>query len=95
MANNQLEYIEPERVRAMAARFDVMATVLRGINGILEIQMMLLKTTCFIGLVGGGIAEQYINRTKPHIEELITQFTEIAGDLRVTAEQHDTASDQG
>jgi hypothetical protein len=43
--------------------------------------IMTLKTTAFIGLVGGAAVAQFLEMIKPHIENLAEKCEEISGDL--------------
>ncbi|HMQ51234.1 MAG TPA: WXG100 family type VII secretion target [Anaerolineae bacterium] len=74
-------YMDVPAVRNMAKAFGTISEVLQGVVKVLEMLIMTLKTTAFIGLVGGAAVAQFLEMIKPHIEDLAEKCEEISGDL--------------
>jgi hypothetical protein len=75
-------HMVPERVEAMAKAFDTAGDVLTTVAKVLEVQMMILKTTAFIGFVGGLAVERYLSIIQPRIEKLGKMCEEMSNDMR-------------
>ncbi|MCA9885824.1 MAG: hypothetical protein KC615_01755 [Anaerolineae bacterium] len=88
-------HMEPARVRAMAERFSGFSTTLKVVAGILEAQMMILKTTAFIGLVGSAAVERYLAALKPQIEEMSRKCEEISQDMQIAVRAWEEAQQSG
>ncbi len=63
MANER--HMEPAKVRAMGQALEAISGILKAVSTVLEVQMTILKTTAFIGLVGGLVVERYLAMIKP------------------------------
>lgn len=74
-------YMEVPAVRQMAKNFGTIGEVLATVNKVLEAMLMILKTTAFIGLVGGTAIAAYIEMIKPYIQDLSEKCTELNSDL--------------
>jgi hypothetical protein len=74
-------YMDVPAVRGMAKSFGTISEVLQNVVKVLEMLIMTLKTTAFIGLVGGAAVAQFLEMIKPHIENLAEKCEEISGDL--------------
>ena len=80
MANDEV-YMDIPAVRDIAKGFDTISDVLNTVNKVLEGLVLTLKTTCFIGLVGGYAVVQFIETIKPYIEEMAEKCAELNKDL--------------
>lgn len=79
------KYMDPARVEAMGQGLQAMSMVLKGVAAALEMQMMVLRTTAFIGLVGGFAVERYLASIKPQIEQLAKLCEELSQDALLSA----------
>lgn len=77
-----IEVMDREKVRAAADGLDGLAGSFRAVNTALEALLVILRTTAFIGMVGGAAVERYIANLKPHIESLAKLFEKHANILR-------------
>lgn len=78
---NQDNYMDPDRVLIIARGFGTFGTVLKAVNTVLETQMMIMRATAFIGLVGGAAVERYLAVIQPEIERLAQKCEEISQDV--------------
>jgi hypothetical protein len=74
-------YMDVPAVRNMAKNFGTISEVLTTVAKVLEALVLILKTTAFIGLVGGYAVAQFIDTIKPHIEEMARKCAELNKDL--------------
>jgi len=74
--------MDPERVEFTAGRLEAMADVLQAVSKVLEIQVVLLQTTAFVGFVGGTSVTSYLSMIKPKIDRLAMKYRELAQDIR-------------
>jgi hypothetical protein len=81
MAGN-VSQIDYEAVAKSADGFETVGTTLAVVNTALEAAMMILRTTAFIGLVGGAAVERYLANIQPKVEKLSQKCKEMSGDLR-------------
>ncbi|MEW5987097.1 MAG: type VII secretion target [Chloroflexota bacterium] len=94
MADNGI-FMDLEAVRGMAKNFGVVGNVLKGVSMALEAAMLVLKTTAFIGLVGGFAVERYIASIKPQIDRLAEMCEELNGDLDKSAAAYENGDQVG
>jgi len=88
-------YMEVPAVRQMAKNFQTISEVLSTVNKVLEAMLMILKTTAFIGLVGGTAVAGYIEMIKPYIEQWVQQTAEIGRDLDASVTAYENGDEQG
>jgi hypothetical protein len=74
-------YMDTEAVGAMASKFKQLGDSLQGVSKALQMAMMILKTTAFVGLIGGLAVERYLAQIQPRIEKLAKKMVELSGDL--------------
>ena len=82
-------YMSVPDVRNMAKTFGNIGDVLDAVNKVLEGLLMLLKSTAFIGLVGGYAVIQFIEMIKPHIEEMAEKCQELMDDLSKSVDAYE------
>jgi uncharacterized protein YukE len=68
-------------VRNMAKNFGNIGQVLTNVSKVLEALSTVLKTTAFIGLVGGAVVAQYIDQVRPQIKQMGDKCIELQKDL--------------
>lgn len=88
-------HMEPAKVRAMGEAFQTAAGVLKIVSGVLEVQMQILRTTAFIGLVGGLAVERYLGMIKPEIDRMAKAAEELSQDAILSAVDWEKAQGEG
>ena len=88
-------YMDVPAVRQMAKNFQAISEVLSTVNKVLEAMLMILKTTAFIGLVGGAAVAGYIEMIKPYVENWVQQTEEISRDLNASVDAYERGDELG
>jgi len=88
-------YMDVPAVRQMAKNFQAISEVLSTVNKVLEAMLMILKTTAFIGLVGGAAVAGYIEMIKPYVENWVQQTAEIGRDLNASVDAYERGDELG
>lgn len=91
----QVVEMKPDAVRGFARQFDTFSDVLKSVAKVLEGLLMLLRTTAFIGLVGGFAVMHFIEMIKPQIEQLAEKCSEMSRDLMASAAAYERGDAQG
>ncbi|MGB1253649.1 MAG: hypothetical protein ACPG8W_23765 [Candidatus Promineifilaceae bacterium] len=78
-------YMDVPAVLNMGQRLDEVGDVLTNVGNALEMGMTILKTTAFVGLIGGVAVERFLGMLKPVIDELAEKSFELGRDLRDAA----------
>jgi len=73
-------------VQDLSRKFNNFSNLLNAINKMLETLATILKTTAFIGLVGGAAVLQFIETIKPQIKEMAEFCAELSRDLKTTVD---------
>jgi len=84
MSEMKINYSDVEQ---SAAGFEQVGNTLKMVNKALLAAIMLLKTTAFIGMVGGHAVAAYLENIQPKVDQLSDKCIEMAGDLRATMAQ--------
>ena len=96
MASAQTEvYMEVPAVRDMAKKFHEISEVLTNVAKALEALSTILKTTAFVGLVGGAAIASYIDQIKPQIQKVGDKCEELNKDLASSADAYERGDQQG
>ncbi|MBV7336101.1 hypothetical protein KFU94_49275 [Chloroflexi bacterium TSY] len=82
-------YMDVPAVRDMAKAFGAISDVLKTVCKVLEALILTLKTTAFIGLVGGYAVANFMEMIKPHIEELAEKCEELNTDLDASVDAYE------
>ena len=82
-------YMDIPAVRNMARTFGTISEVLDAVNKVLEGLLMILRTTAFIGLVGGYALMSFIEMVKPHIEQMAEKCQELMEDLNKSVDAYE------
>lgn len=88
-------FMEPDKVRKMAQAFKQFAQILNKVNQVLDVQMMLLKSSYFIGMVGGAAVERYLSVIQPQIQQLAKKCEEISADVEKSVAAWEAAQQAG
>lgn len=88
-------FMDTDAVENLARRLAQIADLLRRVAKILEQLMNILRTTAFIGLVGGYAVERYLAFIKPQIENLAAFMDENSAELKVAVQRYINGDKQG
>jgi len=88
-------YMDVPAVRQMAKNFLTISEVLSTVNKVLEAMLMILKTTAFVGMVGGAAVAGYIEMIKPYIENWEQKTEEIGNDLNTSVDAYERGDELG
>lgn len=82
-------YMDVPAVRDMAKTFGTINEVLDAVNKVLEGLVMILKSTAFIGMVGGLAVAHFIEMIKPHIQEMAEKCQELNQDVSASVDAYE------
>ncbi|MCB0047771.1 MAG: hypothetical protein H6642_06210 [Caldilineaceae bacterium] len=82
-------YMDIPAVQNMSQQLGRVSEVLAQVNTVLEGLSMTLKTTAFIGLVGGYAVANFIDRMKPYIKEMSDKCAELSSDVRASVDAYE------
>ncbi|MEZ4662918.1 MAG: type VII secretion target [Caldilineaceae bacterium] len=88
-------YMDVPQVRDFAKAFGVISEVLETVSKVLEALILILKTTAFIGLVGGYAVAHFMEMIKPHIDEMADKCAELNKDLDASVDAYERGDEQG
>lgn len=88
-------YMDIPRVQNMAEAFGNFGEVLQGVAKALEIAISILRTTAFVGLVGGFAVERYLSMVKPRVENLAKKMEELQKDLKGAIRHYQNGDESG
>jgi len=88
-------YMDIPAVRQMAKNFGQIGEVLQAVNAALEALVTILKTTAFIGLVGGFALIQFIEMIKPHVKRMADKCHELNQDLDSSVVAYERSEKRG
>ena len=77
-------YMDIPAVENIAKILGRVSDVLNAVNKVLEGLVLILKTTAFIGLVGGYAVIQFIESIKPYIKQMADKCEELDRDVRAS-----------
>ncbi|MCP4421245.1 MAG: hypothetical protein GY805_31930 [Chloroflexi bacterium] len=95
MNSQQGVYMDTDAVRGMAKNFGSIGDVLQAVNKAMQTLSTILKTTAFIGLVGGYAVAQYIDQIRPQIEEMAEKCEELNKDLDASVKAYESGDELG
>lgn len=82
-------YMDVPVIRDFAKLFGTISDVLETVSKVLQALITTLKTTCFIGLVGGYAVANFMEMVKPHIDDLAEKCAEINTDLDASVDAYE------
>lgn len=88
-------YMDTSAVRDMAKSFSIIGEVLGAVSKALQGLAMVLKTTAFIGLVGGTAVLMFIERIQPPMQQLSEKCEEISKDLDASVTAYENGDELG
>lgn len=87
--------MEVPAVRKMAERFGQISEVLNNVAKMLDMLLNLLKSTAFIGEVGGAAVIQFLEVVKPQIEKMAQKCAELDKDLGASVDAYERGDQMG
>lgn len=88
-------YMDVPAVRGVSKKFGEIGEMLANVNKVLEVLSNTLKTIAFIGFVGTAIAAQYIDATRPFIQQMSDKCNELCKDLATSVDAFERGDQQG
>ena len=95
MDSSQGVYMDTDAVRRIARTFAAVGYTLGGIGRILEGLMNKLKSTAFVGAVGGAAVEAFIQTIKPQIDMVTEKCHELHRDLNTSVQAYARGDREG
>lgn len=93
--NDSIVSMKIPEVEAMAKSFATISDVLNTVAKALQALILILKTTAFIGLVGGYAIAQYLETIKPYIEQIAEKCSKISQGITASVEAFKNGDDLG
>ena len=88
-------YMDVPAVRGIARNFGQMENVLRVASRSMEAAITTLKTTAFVGLVGGYAVATFLERIKPVVDQYAAKCNEMENDLNASATAYQNGDARG
>jgi hypothetical protein len=82
-------------VREFSTKFQQINETLTQVVKVLNTLSTVLKTTAFIGLVGGAAVAHFIDTIKPYIEQVAEKCAEISKDLTASVDAFERGDELG
>lgn len=82
-------------VRDFAKKFQEISEALTRVVNVLNTLSNILKTTAFIGMVGGAAVQQFIDMIKPYIEQVAAKCAEVSKDVSVSVDAFERGDELG
>lgn len=88
-------FMDIPQVQKMAQAFGNFGEILQGVAKALEVAIMVLKMTAFVGLVGGFAVERYLSMVKPRVENMAKKMHELQDDVNGAINNYQTGDESG
>jgi hypothetical protein len=88
MSSSSVVFMYPDRVRTIGKGLETVASALKVISAVLYAQMMILKATAFIGLVGGLVVERYIATIQQQVDQYAKRCHELSVDVNSAVDRY-------
>lgn len=95
MSSDTQVYMNIPAVRDMAKTLKQVSEVLTNVARVLDVLINTLKTTAFIGLVGGYAVAQFLEMIKPHIEKMAEKCDELSQDVNTSVDAYEAGDAEG
>lgn len=95
MSNVEEVYINVPAVRDIAKTLGTVGETLEKVNKTLEMLSMMLKTTAFMGMVGGLAVANFIDTIRPRIEDMAEKCQELNKDVAASVDAYERGDQQG
>src|SRR4051812_47415024 len=87
--------IDIPAVRNIAKKFSTISETLTNVNKVLQALITTLKTTAFVGMVGGLPLAHYIEQVKPNINTMAKNCAELNKHLGAPVDDYERGDAQG
>ena len=91
----ELVYMDIPAVKNISQQFGIIGDVLKTVAKTLEALSNILKTTAFIGLVGGMALAHIIDMVKPYIQQMADKCQELKKDVMDSVLAYERGDAQG
>lgn len=88
-------YMDIPAVRGIANNFGQMEQVLRAASRAMEAAITTLKTTAFVGLVGGYAVASYLEQVQPVVDRYAARCDEMSNDLNASVTAYENGDARG
>jgi len=88
-------YMNIPEVQGIAKTFANVSETLRGISTALQTLIMILKSTAFIGMVGGLAEAHFLEIMKRQIDQMADKTEEMSKDVTAAVEAYERGDAQG
>jgi hypothetical protein len=88
-------YMDIPAVRNISKRFGTVSDVLKNVSKVLQALITTLKTTAFVGLVGGLALAHYMEMLKPFIDQMAQKCAELSKDVSASVDAYERGDAQG
>jgi hypothetical protein len=92
---SQEVYMNVPAVQGIARNFGQMEQVLRAASRSMEVAITTLKTTAFVGLVGGYAVAHFLEQIKPTLDQYAAKCDEMNNDLNASITAYQNGDAQG
>ena len=94
MSDTQV-YMNIPEVRNISKNLGTVSEVLTNVARVMDVLITTLKTTAFIGLVGGYAVAQFLEMIKPQIEKMAEKCAELSKDVDASATAYENGDAEG
>jgi uncharacterized protein YukE len=88
-------YMDVPAVRKMAKNFGSISQTLKTVSRTLQALIAVLKSTAFVGMVGGLAVAHFMEVVKPHIDRIAEKCAELSKDLAASVDAFERGDTQG
>ncbi len=81
-------YMDIPEVEKISQNFEQLSEVLNGIADVMEAVSNTLKSTAFIGYVGGAVVIYWLDTIRPVVENLSTYCEEVHNDVDIAVQNY-------
>lgn len=95
MSEANLVRMDIPSVRNIAGTLGTVSEVLKTTSKTMQVLITTLKTTAFIGLVGGYALAQFMETIKPYIDEMADKCAQLKTDVTTSVDAYERGDEQG
>jgi len=88
-------YMDIPKVRDLSKKFGEIGQQLEQISKAMEMTIALLKTSAFMGNVGGAVQAQYLESVKPQVDGFGKKCAELGEDLEKSVKAYENGDALG
>lgn len=91
----EVTYMDIPEVKKISQIFGNVSDVLKGVSAALQAAITILKTTAFVGLVGGLAVAHFMENLKPQVDKLADQCAELSTDVAAAVKAFEDGEEEG